>query len=290
MELRPKRTTLSLTAAIAIAALTPTTADAEVAHVVQPGETLWSIAAANNLTTRTVAVYNGLAEDSPVTLGQTVMVPTVDEGAAALAASGVTTAPAAEPATATEPAAPAATAPTGGGHAVVTGESLSSIAAANGVTVNELAAANGRPPDAYVYVGETLTIPAPSASGGTSPTAGLGHIPSPYGELHLDPAAAESWNAMRQEALNGYGVDIHPGGPLSAHRTAAQQQQLYDLYLSGQGAPANPPGTSSHERGLSVDLETPAMRDVIDQIGAAFGWGKFEAPTEWWHVTYGGQG
>ena len=41
-------------------------ASAEVAHVVAPGETLWSIAAANNLTTRTVAVYNGVSEDHQV--------------------------------------------------------------------------------------------------------------------------------------------------------------------------------------------------------------------------------
>ena len=40
-------------------------ASAEVAHTVAPGETLWSIAAANNLTTRTVAAYNGLSEDAP---------------------------------------------------------------------------------------------------------------------------------------------------------------------------------------------------------------------------------
>jgi LysM repeat protein len=274
----------SLAAAITIAAFNPTTASAEVAHVVQPGETLWSIAAANNLTTRTVAVYNGLSEDAMVVEGQTVMVPTVDEGAAALAGAGVTTAPADTSATT------AAAAPASGGHTVVAGESLSSIAAANGLTVDELAAANGRAADAFVYEGEALTIPAPSgaAASGSSDTAGLGHVPSPYGELHLDPAAADSWNAMRGEALNSYGVDIYPGGPLSAHRTTEQQQYLYDLYLSGQGAPANPPGTSSHETGLSVDLETPEMRSVIDQIGSGFGWGKLEAPDEWWHVSYGG--
>jgi LysM repeat protein len=280
MEARSKRFARSFAAAIAVAAFTPTMASAEVAHVVQPGETLWSISAANNLTTRTVAVYNGLAEDSQVVEGQTVMVPTVDEGAAALAGAGVSEAPAAT-------SAPVSSST--GGHTVVAGESLSSIAAANGLTVDELAAANGRSPDSFVYEGEALTIPAPSgAATTTSSTAGLGHIPSPYGELHLDPAAADSWNAMRQEALNGYGVDIHPGGPLSAYRTPEQQQELYDLYLSGQGAPAAPPGTSSHEVGLSVDLETPEMRSVVDAIGGGFGWGKLEAPDEWWHVSYGG--
>ena len=61
-------------------------ASAEVAHTVAPGESLWSIAAANNLTTRTVAAYNGLAETSTVVVGQTVRVPTTAEGSRRAAA------------------------------------------------------------------------------------------------------------------------------------------------------------------------------------------------------------
>ena len=74
--------------------------------------------------------------------------------------------------------------------------------------------------------------------------------------------------------------------PASAYRTPAQQQELYDLYLSGQGAPANPPGTSTHEAGIAVDVAEPAMRDVIDQIGGGYGWSG-TIPSEWWHVEYG---
>ena len=50
----------------------PPRRSAAVPHTVQPGETLWSIAAANNLTTRTVAAYNGLSEDAQVVLGSTI--------------------------------------------------------------------------------------------------------------------------------------------------------------------------------------------------------------------------
>ena len=84
-------------------------ASAEVAHTVAPGESLWSIAAANNLTTRTVAAYNGLAETSTVVAGQTVRVPTTAEGYAALQQAGMAPAPATTPTTPTTPtAAPAA--------------------------------------------------------------------------------------------------------------------------------------------------------------------------------------
>jgi murein DD-endopeptidase MepM/ murein hydrolase activator NlpD len=212
------------------------TAEAASPHVVQPGETLWSIAAANNFTTRTVAAFNGLAEDALVVEGATIEIPTVEEGAAALGAAGITpgsasTSSATPSGTATDPAAPPA--------------------------------------------------PAPGS------TYGLGHIPSYWGELHLQPAAAESWNAMRAASLSQFGVDLAPAGPLSAFRTYEQQAYLYNLFLGGQGTPANPPGTSTHELGIAADLADPAMRGVIDQIGAAYGW-VGNIPAEWWHVAYVG--
>jgi LAS superfamily LD-carboxypeptidase LdcB len=217
----------------AVVALGAPVASASVPHVIQPGETLWSVSAANNLTTRTVAAFNGLPEDAQVVVGQTVNVPTVDEGAAALA-----TLPAPDPAVApVEPApAPAATSE----HS-------------NGI------------------------VSAP----------GMGHIDSPLGPMHLDPVAAESWNAMADAAMQQFGVDLHPGGTVSAYRTYEQQAALYEQYLAGVGAPANPPGTSSHELGVAVDVATPEMRSVIDQIGAAYGW-VGTIPSEWWHVEYVG--
>jgi LAS superfamily LD-carboxypeptidase LdcB len=196
---------------------------AAVTHTVLPGESLWSISAANNLTTRTVAVYNGLPEDAGLIAGQTIQVPTVEEGAAALAGAGVPVTTTTAPATTT-----------------------------------------------------TTAVPAP----------GMSPVPSPYGDLYLTPAAAQAWNAMRAEALSVYGIDLYPGGPASAYRTFAQQAELYQAFLAGYGAPANPPGSSSHELGTAVDLPTPEMRSVIDQIGWKYGWGKAHAPGEWWHVDY----
>jgi hypothetical protein len=223
---------LLLSAAVALAAAP---------HTVEPGEDLWSIAFANNLTTRTVAVYNGVPEDAQLPTGTTIYVPTVQEGADALA----TGTPGVDP-----PATPA-----GGGSAAATD------------------------------TGGSSTADAATAS---SETPALGDIPSPYGTLHLEPAAADAWNAMRAESLRRFGVDLHPGGPLSAYRTYAQQSALYDEFQAGTGAPANPPGTSSHEDGTAVDLATREMRSVVDQIGSDYGWSKVHAPGEWWHVDYVG--
>ena len=217
-----------LLAGLAIWALSASPAWAAAPHVVVPGETLWSISAANNLTTRTVAAYNGLSEDAQLQAGQTIQVPTVEEGAAALASSGYSTSTA------------------------TTATSSS-----------------------------TTTAPAPPV-----PTPWLSPIWSPWGTLYLANGAAEAWNAMREESLRLYGQDLYPAGPLSAYRTYDQQAYLYDLYVSGQGAPADPPGTSPHELGTSVDVATPEMRWVVDQIGAGYGWGKIHGPGEWWHVDY----
>jgi LysM repeat protein len=253
-------------------------ARAEAPHVVQPGETLWSISASNNLTTRTVAAYNGLSEDAQVVAGQTIQVPAVDEGAEA-------------PAVAPAPAAPEPTsAPAGGGasHTVAPGESLSSVAAANGITVDALASANGMASDAFLIEGEAIQVPAALPSSTAPALPGMASIPSPWGPLQLRADAAQAWIAMRAEALRLYGVELQPEGPLSAYRTYEQQAELYDLYLSGQGAPAKPPGSSSHELGLSVDVATPEMRSIVDQIGGQFGWGNVNAPGEWWHLDYVG--
>jgi LysM repeat protein len=59
-------------------------AGAALPHTVMAGETLWSIAAASNFTTRSLAAYNGLSPDAQVVLGSTVMIPSEYEAARSL--------------------------------------------------------------------------------------------------------------------------------------------------------------------------------------------------------------
>ena len=81
--------------AVALLAVLPATAPAAVPHTVQPGETLWTIAAANNLHTHALAVFNGLTADSHVVLGSTVQIPSESEALAAVNAAAPASAPAA---------------------------------------------------------------------------------------------------------------------------------------------------------------------------------------------------
>src|SRR3954454_997693 len=119
--------------AISFFLLASVQASAGVPHVVQPGETLWSIAAANNFTTRSLAAANGLSETSAVVLGSTIQIPSVVEGSAALQKAGIVAAPA---------QATAAPKPMGG-YIVRPGDTLSALAAQAGVSVQQMAFMNG---------------------------------------------------------------------------------------------------------------------------------------------------
>jgi N-acetylmuramoyl-L-alanine amidase len=145
-------------------------ASAAVPHTVQPGETLWSIAAANNLTTRTVAAYNGLSEDAQVVLGSTIMVPTTVEGYAVLQQAGLVPA---DPAQAAAPAAaPAVAAPAPqGAYTVRPGDTLSALAAQTGVSMEAMAAMNGLDPNGVLLSGTVLKLPsgAPAPAQASTP-------------------------------------------------------------------------------------------------------------------------
>src|SRR6476469_1864238 len=67
--------------------LLPATAQAYVAHTVAPGETLWQLAAANNMTTRSFAAANGLSPDAHIISGATIRIPSIAEAASALSAA-----------------------------------------------------------------------------------------------------------------------------------------------------------------------------------------------------------
>jgi soluble lytic murein transglycosylase-like protein len=161
----------------AVFAAAPACASAAVPHVVQPGETLWSIAAANNLTTRTVAAFNGLSESSQVVLGSTIQVPSTVEGYAALQKAGLVSSPAstAAPAATSSSAAPAAAPPALGGYTVRPGDTLSGLAASSRVSVSAIAAENGLDPNGVLVAGTVIKLPtgapAPARSSEPAPTA-----------------------------------------------------------------------------------------------------------------------
>jgi LysM repeat protein len=173
-------------------------ASAAVSHTVQPGETLWSIAAANNLTTRTVAAYNGLSEDSQVVLGSTIQVPTTAEGYGALQQQGLAPADPAQ-------AAPAESAPAPqGAYTVRPGDTLSSLAAQAGVSTDAMAAMNGLDPNGVLLAGTAIKLPsgAPAPAQASEPAPQEVVVP----EAEPEPTSQFVSAADVQNAAAAHGV------------------------------------------------------------------------------------
>jgi LysM repeat protein len=69
------RTTGAVCSAITLIALSPTAAQGQVPHTVEPGESLWSIAAQDGLSVDELAAANGLSPDAMLVAGTTVLIP-----------------------------------------------------------------------------------------------------------------------------------------------------------------------------------------------------------------------
>jgi LysM repeat protein len=225
---RPRRLLL-----FCICFLIPATpASAAVPHTVQPGETLWSIAAANNLTTRTVAAYNGLSEDAQVVLGSTINIPTTVEGYAALQQAGLVpadpaqaAAPAAAPVAAAAPAAPAPQ----GAYTVRPGDTLSALAAQTGVSVDAMAAMNGLDPSGYLLTGTVLKLP----SGAPAPAAAS----QPEPAEHVVPDAAPAPTSQHVSAVDVQNVAAaHGVSPSLAAAIAWQESGFNNGMVSSANA------------------------------------------------------
>jgi soluble lytic murein transglycosylase-like protein len=142
-------------------------AGAAVPHTVQPGETLWSIAAANGMATRTVAAFNGLSEDAQVVLGSTIQIPSTSEAGTASSSAPATT-------TASSPA-PAPM----GGYTVRPGDTLSGLAAGARVSIGDIAAMNGLDPNGVLLAGTVIKLPtgAPAPARASEPVPAATVVP-----------------------------------------------------------------------------------------------------------------
>src|SRR4051794_26527778 len=67
-------------------------------------------------------------------------------------------------------------------HVIGAGESLSSVAAADGLTVAQLAAANGLSTDSHLTAGSTLLIPPQTIAATSSAVASPVSSPAPVGD------------------------------------------------------------------------------------------------------------
>jgi LysM repeat protein len=166
-------TTKRLFLASAIGALAlAAPAHAAVIHTVQPGETLWSIAAQDNLSTHALAVANGLSDDSQVVLGSELQIPSEGEAAQALSTGTPLTSSSSSTSSASSGAPPA------GAYAVRPGDTLTSIAAASGVPMIAVADMNGVDPARPLLIGTVLKLPTGAQINTSSPAPSNTVVPN----------------------------------------------------------------------------------------------------------------
>lgn len=217
------RRRLRATFVFVIMALTVAVAGGGV-HIVRPGETLAEIAAKHDTSVAALTDANGLANPDLILIGQRLTIPSSDQihivvsgdtvgaiavtykttAAAIVAANGLRNAnlikigqqlviPGPE-AGANSEVAPRY-------HMVRRGESLASIAAAHGLDVDTVAAANGMRPDSVIFEGTRLRLtPGPSYEPPTS--SGGSHLVA-RGETLGEIAARYNTTVRRLADLNG---------------------------------------------------------------------------------------
>jgi soluble lytic murein transglycosylase-like protein len=272
---------------LAVPLAMPATARAAVPHTVQPGETLWTIAAQSNLTTRTLAAYNGLPEDGHVILGSTIQIPSESEGAAALAALGASSGTA---------AATGDGSTTGDGHSHATteshshgpapepmgsyivrpGDTLAELAAVAGVPVDAIATMNGLDPARYLLSGTVLKLPT------GSPTPPAAEAPAPAATVV--PSAAPNPTPGRVTADEIARVASAHGVPGSLAAAIAWQESGFNNSMvssaNARGVMQVMPGTWSWvQENLTdrpLDPDSPSdnvhagvlyLRQLLDETG-----------------------
>jgi LysM repeat protein len=145
-------------------ALPPVVSGQGAVYVVQPGDTLFSIAVRFGVSIDALRAANGLTSDNIVP-GQELVIPGVP-------GPGPTPAPGVVP-------------PPGGGtvHIVQPGENMFRISLMYGTTIEAIAAANGIRNPWFIYVGQRLIIPVPG--GPLPPGPGPVPPPQPGGRTHV---------------------------------------------------------------------------------------------------------
>jgi N-acetylmuramoyl-L-alanine amidase len=131
-------------------------------------------------------------------------------------------------------------------HVVAAGETLSSVAATDGLSVTQVAAANGMSPDSHLVAGASLTIPPQD---GATEESGVSPAPS----SSASPAAAPAVSS------GGGGYEVQPGDTLSA--IAARLGVSVDSLAAANGLdPAGLllSGTTLHTTGASAGTSAAA--------------------------------
>ncbi len=182
-------------------------------HVIQTGETLYSIAKSYAVPFETLAQVNGITDPSKIRPGTVLRIPLI--------------------------------------HVVAKGETFYGIAKKYGVSVQELQAANSLPESYVLKVGDVLLIPEPahgvqpirtssvSTESPSSSTTTIVSNTSPSASAGLSPAPSQASTSVPSSSGNSNGT---PSAPAAAAPAGTQDNTL--PVSKPQGTPASTPSPS----------------------------------------------
>ena len=272
----------------------PATASAYFVHVVAPGETLTSIAAADGLTVAELAIANGLSPTAQLIAGSSLQIPPQQSGVTAPAPEAASSAPAGTTGDGDNDAddvgssGTAAAAPAGasGAYVVQPGDTLSGIAARAGVSPASLASANGLDLNGVLISGTVLHlsgagIAAPASTtvpvSMTTTTTTSSYVVQPGDTLTaiasragVSPASLAAANGL---ALNGVlvsGTVLRLSGSSAGVVSSASAAASQPVGAVAEGSPTDPPYptpervTASQVGGIAAANGVPAsLADAI---------------------------
>ena len=290
------RISLLLTILTGVILAVPATASAYFVHVVAPGETLTSIAAADGLTVAELAIANGLSPTAQLIAGSSLQIPPQQSGVTAPAPEAASSAPAGTTGDGDNDAddvgssGTAAAAPAGasGAYVVQPGDTLSGIAARAGVSPASLASANGLDLNGVLISGTVLHlsgagIAAPASTtvpvSMTTTTTTSSYVVQPGDTLTaiasragVSPASLAAANGL---ALNGVlvsGTVLRLSGSSAGVVSSASAAASQPVGAVAEGSPTDPPYPTPERVTAPQVGSIAAANGVPAALAAAIAW------------------
>jgi N-acetylmuramoyl-L-alanine amidase len=238
----------------------PAAASASFPHVVAAGESLSSVAAADGLTVGQLAAANGLSPDAQLVSGSTLMIP--PQGGTAVSTG--------TPAATADETESAST----GEYVVEPGDTLSAIAARQGISVAQLAADNGLDPNGVLLAGSTIQLSGSSSgqaapAGGTTSSAGGAYLVQP-GDTLTAIAARAGVSVAQLAAANG----LDPNGILlagSSLQLSGSSSGTAEMVSTGTGSSASSAGGYIVQPGDTLSALAARAGISVSQLAAENG-------------------
>ena len=251
--------------------ITPGAASADFLHTVTPGESLTSIAASDGLSISQLAAANGLSPTAQLVTGAGIQIPPQLAGGTASSS----------PAPATSGASSAAPSFPGGSYVVQPGDTLSGIAAREGMSVAQVASVNGLDPTAPLLSGSVLSFSggggsgsAPAPSSGSA--AGGGSYVVQPGDTLTGIAARAGMSVDQLASANGLDPmgTLLSGSVLQLSGGGGGPSQAQSSTMTGDGdADGDDPGSTAGSSATSTTSGSYVVQpgDTLSGIAANAG-------------------